>query len=97
MVDGVKDVSSREVSDARFRRTVERIGAEAFWLRTYQAAINGMKVDAIGLDFFRVSLNALKDALGSIDSNTRRKSPTRVFLVLAQVKREVGKASCAFR
>src|SRR5678816_2797089 len=49
-------------SDARFKRTVERIGAEAFWLRTYQAAICGMKVYAIGLDFFRVSLNALKDA-----------------------------------
>ena len=49
-------------SDARFKRTVERIGAEAFWLRTYQAAICGMKVHAIGLDFFRVSLNALKDA-----------------------------------
>lgn len=39
-----------------------RIGAEAFWLRTYQAAISGMRVHAIGLDFFRVSLNALKDA-----------------------------------
>jgi AbiU2 len=49
-------------SDARFKRTVERIGAEAFWLRTYQAAICGMKVQAVGLDFFRVSLNALKDA-----------------------------------
>ena len=50
-------------SDARFRRTVERIAAEAYWLDTYQNAINGMKgVDAIGLDFFRVSLNALKDA-----------------------------------
>jgi hypothetical protein len=50
-------------SDARFKRAVERIGAEAYWLRTYQDAINGMKgVHAIGLDFFRVSLNALKDA-----------------------------------
>jgi hypothetical protein len=50
-------------SNARFKRVVERIGAEAFWLRTYQDAINGMKgVHAIGLDFFRVSLNALKDA-----------------------------------
>ena len=50
-------------SDARFKRTVERIGAEAYWLRTYQDTINGMKgVEAIGLDFFRVSLNALKDA-----------------------------------
>jgi len=47
---------------SRFDRTVERIGAEAFWLRTYQAAINGMRIDAIGLDFFRVSMNALKDA-----------------------------------
>jgi len=50
-------------SDKRFRRTVERIGAEAYWLYTYQNAINGMKgVHAVGLDFFRVSLNALKDA-----------------------------------
>lgn len=39
-----------------------RIAAEAFWLRTYQAALSGMTVDAIGLDFFRVSMNALKDA-----------------------------------
>lgn len=51
-----------EASEARFKRTVERIAAEAFWLRTYQAAVEGMKVEAIGLDFFRVSLNALKDA-----------------------------------
>lgn len=57
-----QDGTSGRRADARFRRTVERIGSEAFWLRTYQAAINGMKVDAIGLDFFRVSLNALKDA-----------------------------------
>lgn len=50
-------------SDARFNRTVERIGAEAFWLHTYQNAIDGMKgVDAVGLDFFRVALNSLKDA-----------------------------------
>jgi hypothetical protein len=47
---------------ARFKRTVERIGAEAFWLRTYEAAIEGMRVKSIGLDFFRVSLNSLKDA-----------------------------------
>ena len=46
----------------RFNRTVCRIAAEAFWLRTYQAAIEGMRVEAIGLDFFRVSLNALRDA-----------------------------------
>jgi hypothetical protein len=50
-------------SDDRFNQTVKRIGAEAFWLHTYQSAIDSMKrVDAIGLDFFRVSLNALKDA-----------------------------------
>lgn len=50
-------------SDERFKRVVQRIGAEAFWLRTYQDAINGMSgVHAIGLDFFRVALNALKDA-----------------------------------
>lgn len=56
-------VTTSSHSDARFKRAVERICAEAFWLRTYQNAINGMKgVDAIGLDFFRVSLNSLKDA-----------------------------------
>ena len=33
----------------RFNRTVCRIAAEAFWLRTYQAAIEGMRVEAIGL------------------------------------------------
>lgn len=50
-------------SDVRFQKVVERISAEAFWLRTYQHAINGMKgVDAIGLDFFRVALNSLKEA-----------------------------------
>lgn len=55
--------ASEAHSNARFERTVQRISAEAFWLRTYQDAINGMKgVQAIGLDFFRVSLNALKDA-----------------------------------
>lgn len=55
--------ASEAHSNARLERTVQRISAEAFWLRTYQDAINGMKgVQAIGLDFFRVSLNALKDA-----------------------------------
>lgn len=50
-------------SDERFKRTVKRIAAEAYWLHTYQNAMDGMKgVYAIGLDFFRVSLNALKDA-----------------------------------
>lgn len=49
-------------TDKRYRRAIERIGAEAFWLRTYQKAICGLTVDAMGLDFFRVSLNALKDA-----------------------------------
>ena len=49
-------------SDNRYLRVIERIGAEAFWLHTYQKAICGMQVDAIGLDFFRVSLNSLKDA-----------------------------------
>ena len=50
-------------SNTRFERTVQRISAEAYWLKTYQLAINGMKgVFAIGLDFFRVSLNSLKDA-----------------------------------
>lgn len=58
-----KPSSATGHSDARFKRTVERIGAEAYWLRTYQNAINGMKgVNAIGLDFFRVSLSSLKDA-----------------------------------
>ena len=49
-------------SDARFNRTIERVSAEAFWLYTYQKAIYGLCVDSIGLDFFQVSLNALKDA-----------------------------------
>ena len=49
-------------SDKRYRRTVERIAAEAFWIYTYQKALCGLTVDAIGLDFFRVSMNALKDA-----------------------------------
>lgn len=49
-------------SNNRYNRVVERIGAESFWLYTYQNAICGMEIDAIGLDFFRVSLNALKDA-----------------------------------
>jgi DNA-dependent RNA polymerase auxiliary subunit epsilon len=49
-------------TDKRYKRAIERIGAEAFWLNTYQSAICGLAVDAIGLDFFRVSLNALKDA-----------------------------------
>lgn len=49
-------------SDKRYIRTVERISAEAFWLYTYEKALCGLTVDAIGLDFFRVSLNALKDA-----------------------------------
>lgn len=49
-------------SDKRYRRAVERIAAEAFWLHTYQKALLGLTVDAIGLDFFRVSMNALKDA-----------------------------------
>lgn len=49
-------------SDERYKRTVERIGAEAFWLHTYQKALCGLTIDAIGLDFFRVSMNALKDA-----------------------------------
>ena len=58
-----KAVAKVRSSDARFNRTVERIGAEAYWLRTYQDAIGGMKgVHAVGLDFFRLSLNALKDA-----------------------------------
>lgn len=48
--------------EKRYRRTVERIAAEAFWLYTYQKALCGLTVDAIGLDFFRVSMNALKDA-----------------------------------
>lgn len=46
----------------RFSRTIFRIAAELYWLKTYQAAMEGLTVDAIGLDFFRVSLNALKDA-----------------------------------
>ena len=50
-------------SKARFNRTIERVSAEAFWLYTYQKAICGLCIDTIGLDFFRVSHNALNDAL----------------------------------
>ena len=49
-------------SSNRFERAVRRVGAEAFWLKTYHTAISSMKVHALGLDFFRVSLNSLKDA-----------------------------------
>ena len=49
-------------SNARFERTIKRISTEAFWLYIYHKAICGLDVDSIGLDFFRVSLNALKDA-----------------------------------
>lgn len=49
--------------DARYKRTVERIAAEAYWLKTYQDAMSGMVgVDAVGFDFFHVALNAMKDA-----------------------------------
>lgn len=47
----------------RFKRAVKRISYEAFWLNTYQTAINRLYgVEAIGIDFFRVSLTALEDA-----------------------------------
>lgn len=49
-------------SDSRYKRSIERVAAEAFWLKTYQNALCGLTVTAIGLDFFRVSMNALKDA-----------------------------------
>jgi hypothetical protein len=49
-------------SDERYKRAVKRVAAEAYWLYVYQQALCGLKVDAVGLDFFRVSLNALKDA-----------------------------------
>lgn len=49
-------------SDDRYNKAIERLSGEAFWLNTYQSAILGMEIDAIGLDFFRVSLNALQDA-----------------------------------
>ena len=40
-----------------FKRAVKRISYEAFWLNTYQTAINELrKVEAVGLDFFRASL-----------------------------------------
>ena len=44
-------------SGIAFRRALQshcganRFG-EAFWLRTYQAAINGMRVEAVGLTSF---------------------------------------------
>jgi hypothetical protein len=50
-------------SDARFRRTVERITKEVLWLHTYQNALDGMVgLQSIGLDFFRVAMTAIKDA-----------------------------------
>jgi hypothetical protein len=54
--------SSASHSPRRYERTVQRIAGEAFWLKTYHSAICGMKVHAMGLDFFRVALNSLKDA-----------------------------------
>jgi hypothetical protein len=55
--------STTSTPDARYKRTVERIAAEAYWLKTYQDAMAGMiGVDAIGLDLFRVALSAMKDA-----------------------------------
>lgn len=58
-----KQKATVRAPDSRYRRTVERIAAEAYWLKTYQDAMAGMVgVEAIGLDFFRVALNALKDA-----------------------------------
>jgi len=51
------------MANTRYERTVKRIAAEAYWLKTYQAAMAGMTgVHAIGLDFFQVALNAMKDA-----------------------------------
>jgi len=55
-------------------------------------AINGMKVDAVGLDFFRVSLNALKDArllrlIRMLESDSRTSS----FWYLLQSNEKVVK------
>ncbi|MDF3036666.1 MAG: hypothetical protein K0S28_1940 [Paucimonas sp.] len=56
-------MTTARAPDSRYKRTVERIAAEAYWLKTYQDAMAGMVgVEAIGLDFFRVALNAMKDA-----------------------------------
>lgn len=55
--------STQGTDGTRYKRTVERIAAEAYWLKTYQDAMAGMVgVEAVGLDFFRVALSAMKDA-----------------------------------
>lgn len=47
----------------RFIRSIERLSGEAYWLNAYQKAMEGMiEIDPIGIDYFWVSLNALKDA-----------------------------------
>lgn len=49
--------------DARFKRAIERLTKETFWLKTYQSALDGMAgVTSIGLDFFQVSKTAIEDA-----------------------------------
>jgi hypothetical protein len=45
---------------ARYKRTVERVTTEACWLYTEQSALIALgKVDAHGLDFFRVAFTGL--------------------------------------
>lgn len=83
-------------SDKRYRRAIERIGAEAFWLYTYQKAICGLTVDAVGLDFFRVSLNALKDAriirlIRVLEDNERVASFWYLFRTNERIFRDISK------
>jgi hypothetical protein len=55
--------SKKTHSNLRFRRAVTRICFEACWLYRYQKAIEKLRsVEAVGTDFFQVSLTALMDA-----------------------------------
>jgi hypothetical protein len=74
-------------SDARFRRTVERIAKEVSWLHTYQNALDGMVgVRSIGMDFFRVAMTAIKDAqLIRLIRVLERDSKTSSFWYLLRV------------
>jgi hypothetical protein len=84
-------------SNARYTHAVRRIGAEAFWLKTYHAAICGMKVKAEGLDFFRVALNALKEArlLRLIRVLEESKQTASFWYVLNQNPSQVTRAAKA--
>lgn len=74
----------RAQSEERFKRAVTRICYEAFWLHTFQVAIDRLKnIDSIGLDFFRVSWVALQDArlirlIRILEKNKKSKNSKKV-------------------